>query len=137
MLTLEMLHMPSRYCCACMVTVLRDPVSCPPAIVTWTLVLGPERAEGLWDHPGTLCRSPKGRTELVADWLFDSCLAATLEDSRAILEGCGKKDVLGSAAVSELKVRTGALSVCKASCLSWWKGVEHTWQQPGSWSPGV
>lgn len=132
MLTLEMLHMPSRYCCACMVTVLRDPVICPPATVTWTLVLGPGEEEGLWDQPGTLCRSPKGRTERVLGWVFDSCFACTLEDDRVNLEGCGKKDVVGKAAMSELMVRTGVWRVCKASCLSWRRGVEHTWQQPGS-----
>lgn len=114
-----MLHMPSRYCCAWIVTVLRDPVSCPPATVTWTLVLGPEEAEELWDQPGTLWRSPKGSTERVADWLFDSCFPWMLEDDMVTLEGCGIKDVVGRAAMSELKVTTGAWSVCKASCLSW------------------
>jgi len=127
-----MLHMPSRYCCVWMVTVPRDPVSCPPATVTWTLVFGPEEAAGLWDQPGTLCRSPRDRAERVAVWLFDNCLAWTLEGNTGSLEGCGKKDVVGKAAMSELIVRTGARSVCKASCLSWCRGVKHTWQQPGS-----
>ncbi len=139
LLTLEMLHMPSRYCCAWMVTVLRDPLSCPPATVTWTLVLDPEDTAGLCDQPGTLCRSPKGRTEWAAGWLLDSCFAWTLEDETVNLAGWGKKDVVGRAAMSELMVRMGAWSVCKASCLSWWRGVEHTWQQltPASWLPGV
>lgn len=139
LLTLEMLHMPSRYCCAWMVTELRDPLICPPATVTWTLVLGPEVTEGLWDQPGTLSLSPKGRTEWAAVCPLDSCFAWTLEDDTVYLAGCGKKDVVGRAAMSELSVRMGAWSVCKASCLSWWRGVEHTWQQltPASWLPGL
>lgn len=132
-----MLHIPSRYCCAWMVTVPSDPVSCPPATVTWTLVLDPEEAEGFWDQPGTLRRSRKGRMEWGAGWLFSSCLAWMLEDDTVNLEGCGKKDVAGTAATSELKVRTGEWSVCRASCLSWRRGVEHTWQQSSSGFPGV
>ena len=34
------------------------------------------------------------------------------------LAGCGKRDVAGRAAMSELTVRMGAWSVCKASRLS-------------------
>lgn len=137
LLTLEMLHMPSRYCWAWMVTELRDPVTWPPATVTWTLVLGPEEAKVLCDQPVTLCRSP--RTPWVTVWPLDNCFAWTLEDDTATLEGCGKKDVVGRAAMSELNVRTGAWSICKASCLSWWRGVEHTWQQltAASWPTGV
>lgn len=138
LLTLEMLHMPSRYCCAWMVTVLKDPLSCPPATVTWTLVFGPEDTEGLCDQPGTLCRSPKGSTEWAAGWILDSCFAWTPEDM-VNLAGCGKRDVAGRAAMSELTVRMGAWSVCKASRLSWWRDVAHTWQQltPASLLPGV
>lgn len=137
LLTLEMLHIPSRYCCAWMVTVLRDPVSCPPATVTCTLVLDPEEAEGLWAQPGTLCRSPKGRIERFVGWPFTNCLAWTLADEPVILEGCCWVDGVGNAAMSEPKARTGEWSACKASFLSWWRGVEHTWQQSGSWFPGV
>lgn len=41
--------------------------------------------------------------------------------------------------MSELMVRMGAWSACKASCLSCWSGVEHTWQQLtlASWLAGV
>lgn len=136
LLTLDMLHMPSRYCWAWMVTVLRDPVSCPSATVTWTLVFGPVLA-AFWDQLGTPWRPPTGRTEWGEGWLFESCFVWMLEDDTVNLEGCGIKDVLGKAAMLELKARTGAWSVCKASCLSWWRGVEQTWQHPGSWFPGV
>jgi len=120
-----------------MVTEPTDPLICPPATVTWTLVFGPEVTEGLCDQPGTLCRSPKGRTEWAAGCPLDSCLAWTLEDT-VYLAGCGKKDLVGRAAMSELRVRVGAWSVCKASCFSWWRGVEHTWQQlTASWLPGL
>lgn len=130
--------MPSRYCCAWMVTELTDPLSWPPATVTWTLVLGPGDTEGLCDQPGTLWRSPSGRTEWATGWPLDSCFAWTLEDDTVNLAGCGKKDLGGRAAMSELKARMGAWSVCRASRLSWWRGVEHTWQQltPASWLPG-
>lgn len=139
-MTLEMLHMPSRYCCAWMVTEFTVPVSCPPATVTWTLVLGPEETALLpGDQPGTLWRSPSGRTLWVIVWPLDSCFEWKLEDDRGTLEGCGRKDAAGRAAMSELRARTGAWSVCRASCLSWCRGVEHTWQQltPASWLPGV
>lgn len=124
LLTLEMLHMPSRYCWAWMVTELSDPVSCAPATVTWTLALDPTEDEGPGDQPGTLCRSPKGTREGPIAWLLDSCL----EVDTVILEGCGRKDAVDRAAMSELKFSTGACSVWRASCLSWWRGVEHTWQ---------
>lgn len=91
-----------------MVTELRDPLSCPPATVTWTLVLGPEETEGLCDQPGTLCRSPKGRTECAVGWPLDSCFAWTLEDDMVSLAGCGIKDVVGMVVMSELMVRMGA-----------------------------
>lgn len=122
-----------------MVTEPIDPLICPPATVTWTLVFGPEDAEGPCDQPGILCRSPKGRTELLDGWPLDSCLAWTLEDDRVNPAGCGKNDVVGRAAISELKARMGAWSACKASCLSWWRGVEHTWQQltVASWLGGI
>lgn len=132
-----MLHMPSRYCWAWIVTVLRDPGSCPPATVTWTLVFGPEVLAAFWDQLGTPWRSPTGRTEWGEGWLFETCFVWMLEDDTVNLEGCGIKDVLGKAAMLELKAKTGAWSVCKASCLSWWRGVEQTWQHPGSWFPGV
>lgn len=139
MLTLEMLHMPSRYCCAWMVTELRVPVSCPPPTVTWTLVLGPEEAEELCDQPSPLRRSPTAMTVWVRGWALEVCFTWALEDEMVNLEGCGKKDVAGRAGMSELKGRTGAWSICRASCLSWWRGVEHTWQQltPASWLPGA
>lgn len=139
LLTLEILHTPSRYCCAWMVTELKDPVSCPPANITWTLAWGPEGAEVLCDQPGTLCRSTMGKTLWVMVWPLDSCLAWTLGDDTVVLEGCGKKDAVARAALSELNMRMGEWSICKASCLSWWTGVEHTGQQltPASWPPDV
>lgn len=70
---------------------------------------------------------------------MDVCFACAAEDDAAYLAGCGRKDAAGRAAISELRVRMGARSVCRASRLSWWKGVEHTWQQltPASWLPGL
>lgn len=85
-----------------MVTVLRDPLICPPATVTWTLVLGPEETGGFCNQPGALCRSPRGRTEPADGWPLDSCFAWMLEDDTVNLVGCGKKDGAGSAAMSEL-----------------------------------
>lgn len=116
-----------------------DPLSSPPATVTWTLAFGPGDTDGLCDQPGTLCRSPKGRTELRAGWPLDSCFAWALEDDTVNLAGCGKKEAAGRAATSELKARMGAWSVCRASCLSWWRDAEHTWQQvtPASWLADV
>lgn len=120
LLTLEMLHMPSRYCCAWMVTELRDPVSCPPATVTWTLVFDPEETAGLCDQPGTLCLSPRGSKEEPAGWPLDSCLDVwMLEEDMVYLDGCGRKDVVDRVAMSELKVSTGVWRVWRASCLSW------------------
>lgn len=73
-----------------MVTELSDPLSCPPATVTWTLALDPEETEGLCDQPGTLCRSPSGRTELADGWPLDRCFVWTLEDDTVNLAGRGR-----------------------------------------------
>lgn len=140
--TLEMLHTPSRYCCAWMVTVLRDPPTCPPATVTWTLALGMEETWVLCNQPGALLRSTRGSAEPAGGWPLESCLAWRPEDNAVNLVGCGRKEVaaaVGGAAMSGPKVRTGAWSARSASCLSWFSGVEHTWQPlpPASWLAGV
>lgn len=113
-----------------MVTVPRDPPSCPPATVTWTLVLDAEETAVLCGTPSALCLSPRGSRELTGGGTLGSAL--TPEEESANLAGCGKQDAVDTAAMSELKVRVGvgvrAWSPCKASCLSCWSGVEQTWQ---------
>lgn len=142
LLTLEMLHTPSRYCCAWMVTVLRDPPTCPPATVTWTLALGTEETWVLCSQPGALLRSTRGSEEPAGGWPLESCLAWRPEDNAVNRVGCGRKEgvaAVGGAAMSGPKVRTGVCSVRSASCLSWFSGVEQTWQllPPASWFAGV
>lgn len=71
-----------------MVTEPRDPPSCPPATVTWTLVLDAEEMVVLCGPPGALCLSPSGTRELTDGRTLGSGL--TPEDDRANLAGCGK-----------------------------------------------
>lgn len=142
LLTLEMLHTPSRYCCAWMVTVPRAPAICPPATVTWTLALGTEVTWGPCNQPRGLLRSTRGSAEPPGGLPLESCFAWRPEDEEANLVGCGRKEVAAAvdgAAMSGLKERTGACSARRASCLSWWSGVEHTLQPlpPASWLAGV
>lgn len=125
-----------------MVTVPRDPPTCPPAIVTWTLALGMEETWVLCNQPGALFRSTRGSAEPAGGWPLESCLEWTAGDNAVNLVGCGRKEVaaaVGSAAMPGLNARTGACIACRASCLSWFSGVEHTWQllPPDSGLAGV
>lgn len=99
-----------------MVTEPRDPLSCPPATVTWTLVLDAEAIVVLCGTPGAPCLPPSGSRALTDGGPLGSGLMP--EDDRANLPGCAKQDVVDEAGMSELKVSMGAWSPCKASCRS-------------------
>lgn len=136
LLTREMLHMPSKYCWAWMVTELMAPVRGLPPMVTCTLGFSvPALGDGLWDQPSSRCRSPTGRT-LCAGWGILDLVG--LEDRLTTLwvislVGCPGK-VLGG---RDGMLETGYSSwrVWIACCFSCCAGVPHTWHLVPSCPP--
>lgn len=134
LLTREMLHMPSRYCWAWMVTELRAPLRVPLPTVTWTLGLAPGA------HPRPLCCSATCII-LYSGWgILD--IGALDESLRTLwvvtLVGCPVK-ILEGRAGKRGKFVAGHWSwrACRACSLNCCTEVEHTWHLAPSCSPCI